>query len=269
MELNTWQAIERIRAQAPVIHNITNYVVMNTTANALLALGASPVMAHAEEEMEAMVGIASALVLNIGTLSPAWVRSMFKAAEQARRQGIPVILDPVGAGATTYRTETARELAQIARPAIIRGNASEIQALAGSTTRTKGVDSTAHSQDALGSAQALHEATGAVVCISGATDFIVGRPGVLEVHNGHPMMTRVTGLGCTATALCGAFAAVTQDAFKAAAQTMVTMGIAGELAVERCSGPGTLQLHFLDVLYSFSEANIAQHLRQTFAQREA
>ena len=267
MELNTWSAIERIRAQAPVVHNITNYVVMNNTANALLALGASPVMAHAEEEMESMVGIASALVLNIGTLSPAWIRSMFKAGEQARKWGIPVILDPVGAGATAYRTETARELAQAASPAIIRGNASEIQALAGSAASTKGVDSTADSQDALAAARALHQSTCAVVCISGPTDYIVGGPGVLEIHNGHTMMTRVTGLGCTATALCGAFAAVTPDPFLAAAQTMATMGIAGEMAVERAAGPGTLQLHFLDILYGLTEADIRQRLRQSFSAR--
>ena len=118
-----WLALQAIRGKAPVVHNITNFVVMNSTANALLALGASPVMAHAEEEMEEMVGIASALVINIGTLSPVWVRAMFKAAEAARKRRIPIVLDPVGAGATFYRTRTARDLIQAFPPEIIRGNA--------------------------------------------------------------------------------------------------------------------------------------------------
>src|SRR5512136_1634587 len=124
--LNTGKTLAELRKQGPVTHNITNYVVMNSTANALLAVGASPVMAHAEEEMEEMVGIASALVINIGTLSPAWVRAMHRAAEAARKRRIPIVLDPVGAGATSYRTRTARELIQAVPPEIIRGNASEI-----------------------------------------------------------------------------------------------------------------------------------------------
>jgi hydroxyethylthiazole kinase len=261
LDLNTWQAVESVRAKAPVVHSITNYVVMNTTANALLALGASPVMAHAEEEMEAMVGIASALVLNIGTLSPAWVRAMAEAAACARKRGIPIVLDPVGAGATPYRTTTALDLAQSARPTIIRGNASEILALAGSHAGTKGVDSTAASQDALEAARALHQAFGSVVCISGETDYILGEAGVLKVRNGHAMMPRVTGLGCTATALCGAFAAVTPDAAAAAAQAMLVMGVAGEMAAERAEGPGSLQMHFLDALYRLSEDDLRRRAR--------
>ena len=256
-----WQAVERIRAQAPVVHSITNYVVMNTTANALLALGASPVMAHAEEEMADMVGIASALVINIGTLSQPWVKSMFKAAEHASRRGIPIVLDPVGAGATAYRTETARALVATTWPAIIRGNASEIMALYGDPTKTKGVDSTEASRDALEAARSLHGRLGSVICISGETDYILGDGALFRVRNGHPMMTRVTGLGCTATALCGAFAAVTSDPAQAAAQAMAVMGIAGEMAAERAEGPGTLQLHFLDALYRLTEGDIQRRLR--------
>lgn len=260
-DLNTWKAIEHIRATSPVIHNITNFVVMNTTANALLALGASPVMAHAEEEMEAMVGIASALVINIGTLSKEWVQSMFMAAEHATRRGLPIVLDPVGAGATPYRTDTARDLLNSGKPAIVRGNASEILALAGRRAGTKGVDSTAQSQEALEAARELHDRYGTALCISGETDLIIGGGGLLKVRNGHPMMTRVTGLGCTATALCGAFAAVTPDPAQAAAQAMAVMGIAGEMAAERSEGPGSLQMHFLDALYRLTEADIAQRLR--------
>ena len=168
-----WSSIERIRQASPVIHNITNYVVMNSTANALLALGASPVMAHAEEEVEDMVNIASALVINIGTLSEKWIKSMFKAASQARKRNIPIVLDPVGAGATDYRTRTARQLIEQVPPTIIRGNASEIMALQDREARTKGVDSMATSDRALAAARQLNQRYGSVICVSGETDYIV------------------------------------------------------------------------------------------------
>jgi hydroxyethylthiazole kinase len=260
-----WSTVCDIRERAPVVHNITNYVVMNNTANALLALGASPVMAHAENEIKDMVQIASALVINIGTLSDAWVRSMFKAAIQASNRGIPVVFDPVGAGATPYRTQMARELIASVPPAIIRGNASEILALSADTARTKGVDSTARAEQALEAAHDLREACGSVVCVSGETDYIIGGDGVMKIRNGHPLMTRVTGLGCTATALCGAFAAVLPDAATAAAQAMAVMGIAGELGMEKASGPGTLQVHFLDALYNLGEKDIHRLLRAEMA----
>lgn len=255
------QAIRRIREKAPVVHSITNYVVMNNTANALLALGASPVMAHAEEEMEEMVSIASSLVINIGTLSPAWVRAMFKAAEAARARKIPIVLDPVGAGATAYRTRTARALIREFPPEIIRGNASEIMALIESTAKTKGVDSLASSDAAVTIGRRLFEQCGSVVCISGETDYTIGPAGVTKTMNGHILMTRVTGLGCTASALCGAFAAVTADPAAAAAEAMAVMGIAGEIAFARAQGPGTLQLHFLDALYTMDDGDIRAKLQ--------
>ncbi len=254
-------ALRLIRGKGPVVHSITNYVVMNNTANALLALGASPVMAHAEEEMEEMVGIASALVINIGTLSPAWVRAMFRAAEAARNRRIPIVLDPVGAGATSYRTRTAQELIRSVPPDIIRGNASEIMALIGSGAKTKGVDSSASSDDAVALGRALYEACGAAVCISGETDYTIGKSGVIRGRNGHVLMTRVTGLGCTASALCGAFAAVTADPVLAAAEAMAVMGIAGEIAFARSAGPGTLQMHFIDALYNLSDGDIEARAR--------
>jgi hydroxyethylthiazole kinase len=256
-----WSAVRAIREKAPVVHSITNYVVMNNTANALLALGASPVMAHAEEEMEEMVGIASALVINIGTLSPVWVRSMFRATAAARTRKIPIVFDPVGAGATSYRTRTARELIQAVPPEIIRGNASEIMALLETNAKTKGVDSTAPSDAAVEIGRALHEKCGSVVCISGETDYTVGPAGIIETRNGHLLMTRVTGLGCTASALCGAFASVTPDPAMAAAEAMAVMGIAGEIAFTRSEGPGSLQLHFLDALYRLSAEDIERHLK--------
>jgi len=256
-----WSAVRTIREKAPVVHNITNYVVMNSTANALLALGASPVMAHAEEEMEEMVGIASALVINIGTLSQHWIRAMFRAAEAARKRRIPIVFDPVGAGATAYRTGTARELIKAVPPEIIRGNASEIMALLDSKAKTKGVDSSASSDAAVELGRALHAECGAAVCISGETDYTIGRAGVIRGRNGHIMMTRVTGLGCTASALCGAFAAVTSDPAVAAAEAMAVMGIAGEIAVAGAAGPGSLQVNFLDALYRLSAENIETLLK--------
>jgi len=251
-----WTTVQAIRAKGPVVHNITNYVVMNSTANALLAIGASPVMAHAEQEMAEMVGIASALVINIGTLSEGWVRSMFKAAEAARKKGIPIVLDPVGVGATAYRTETARALIKAVSPEIIRGNASEIMALLDAGSKTRGVDSSAASEEAVTIGRELNRQSGSVVCISGATDYTIGPAGVIMTKNGHPLMTRVTGLGCTASALCGAFAAVKADPFLAAAEAMAVMGIAGEIAAARSQGPGSLQSNFLDALYMLSAEQI-------------
>jgi hydroxyethylthiazole kinase len=256
-----WSALRTIREKAPVVHSITNYVVMNSTANALLALGASPVMAHAEEEMAEMVGIASALVINIGTLSPVWVRAMFVAAEAARKRKIPIVLDPVGAGATSYRTRTARELIRAFPPEIIRGNASEIMALVEVKAKTKGVDSSAASGDAVEIGRKLHEQYGSVVCISGEADYTIGPAGIVKTRNGHVLMTLVTGLGCTASALCGAFAAVTPDPAMAAAEAMAVMGIAGEIAYARSAGPGSLQLHFLDALYRLSAEDIKGMLK--------
>ncbi|MDI6741745.1 MAG: hydroxyethylthiazole kinase [Smithella sp.] len=256
-----FHALEAVRRASPVVHNITNYVVMNNTANALLAVGASPVMAHAEEEMEDMVNIASALVINIGTLSESWVRSMLIAVRQAAKKGIPVVLDPVGVGATVYRTKTARALMDAQPPSILRGNASEIMALYDDKSKTKGVDSSASSDRALDIARYLSVAYHCVVCVSGATDYIVEGERIAKIKNGHPLMARVTGLGCTASALCGAFAAVEKSAFTATVNAMAVMGIAGELAATVAAGPGSLQVSFLDCLHRLSEKDIAGLLK--------
>jgi hydroxyethylthiazole kinase len=256
-----FHALKAVRRASPVVHNITNYVVMNNTANALLAVGASPVMAHAEEEVEDMVNIASALVVNIGTLSESWVRSMMIAVRQAANKGIPVVLDPVGVGATAYRTKTARALMDAQPPSIIRGNASEIMALYDDKAKTKGVDSSASSEKAIEIARNLSETHKCVVCVSGATDYIVEGERIAKIKNGHPLMARVTGLGCTASALCGAFAAVEKSAFTATVNAMAVMGIAGEMAAAVAAGPGSLQVSFLDCLHRLSEKDIAGLLK--------
>jgi len=253
-------SVETIRKMSPLVHNITNYVVMNTTANALLALGASPVMAHAKEEVRDMVALAGALVINLGTLSQSWVESAFIAAEAATARGVPVIVDPVGAGATPYRTATFRDLIRSYPPTVIRGNASEIMALTTEAATTKGVDSTDASHQALDAAFSLTGEFGSVVCISGETDYVVRNTSVAKINNGHPMMPRVTGLGCTATALCGAFSAVQSDTAQAVAEAMAVMGIAGELAAVDAPGPGTLQFRFIDALYRLNKFDIRNRL---------
>ncbi len=253
--------LELVRERSPLVHNITNYVVMNSTANALLAVGASPVMAHAVEEVEDMVGIAAALVINIGTLSEPWVAAMSTAAAAAGKKGIPIVYDPVGVGATPYRTRVFRGLIETAWPTVIRGNASEIIASAGDFSATKGVDSAAAAESALASAQWLSGQHDCAVCVSGETDYIVDQDRVLLIRNGHPLMPKVTGLGCTATALCGAFAAVQPDRFRATASAMAVMGIAGGIAGEKADGPGSMQLHFLDALYNMTGAEIEKRLK--------
>jgi len=255
------QDIQKIRAEAPLIHNITNYVVMNVTANALLAIGASPVMAHAPEEVEEMVSIAKALVINLGTLSMAWINSMIKAGHMANHGGIPIILDPVGSGATRFRTETAQLLLHNTPPAVIRGNASEIRSLVLAEHSTKGVDSVHTPEETIEAAQFLSGNFRCVVSVSGATDIIVEGGSLIRVLNGHPIMPRVTGMGCIASALTGAFAAVNKSYFHAAANAMALVGIAGEIAAERCSGPGSFQTSFLDALYNLQESDIEKRLK--------
>jgi hydroxyethylthiazole kinase len=248
--------LNALRSLSPLVHNITNYVVMNTTANALLAVGASPVMAHAVDEVEDMVQIASSLVINIGTLSKSWVDAMTKAANAARVRDIPVVFDPVGAGATSYRTRTSLQIIKECRPGVIRGNASEIMALVQEKGNTKGVESIASPASALSAAEKLTKDTGAVIVISGPIDYIIDAQSVIEVRNGSPMMSKVTGLGCSATALIGAFMAVNRNFLLSSAHAMIVMGIAGEIAAEKSSGPGTMQMHFLDELYKLSGKEI-------------
>lgn len=256
-----WESILSVRKNAPLVHNITNYVVMNTTANALLAAGASPIMAHAHPEVEDMVALCSATVINIGTLDECWVQSMLTAAAKAQQLGKPWVLDPVGAGATAFRDTTAAQLLTC-NPTVIRGNASEIMALAKvSLQKTKGVDSVYQSTEAVTAAQWLNQSTGSVVCVSGATDVIISGSQKLLLHNGHPLMQQVTGLGCTATALIGAFVGnEPAHPLQATAAAMALLSIAGEIAEKKSAGPGSMQLHLLDKLYTLTETEFYQLL---------
>lgn len=251
-------ALQKLRATSPLVQNITNYVVMNTTANALLALGASPAMVHAAEEVEEFVSIAHALVINIGTLSPPWISAMRLAATAARAHNKPWVMDPVGAGSTALRSSTALSLLQL-KPSVVRGNASEILALGrANRSATRGVDSTDSSTSAVKIGEHLATTYGTVVVISGAIDYVTDGDRLLAVESGDPMMTRVTGLGCTATALIGAFLAIEPDALLASAYAMAVLGVAGEIAAERSPGPGSLQLNLLDVLYTLDEEALSR-----------
>lgn len=250
-----------IRKQSPLIHNITNYVVMNNTANALLAIGASPVMAHSVDEVAEMASIASSLVINIGTLEASWVEAMLIAGKTALEKSTPIVFDPVGAGATTYRSKVCKQLIAECKPSIIRGNASEIIALLDTQAQTKGVDSTTSSDAALDSAKALAVQTKAVVVISGETDYITDGIATETVKNGNPMMAKVTGMGCTATAIVAAFAAVNKNLLEAATHAMSVMGISGEIAAAISNGNGSLQVNFLDMLYNLDEEVIRKNIR--------
>jgi hydroxyethylthiazole kinase len=254
--------LRNIRERRPLIHNITNYVVMNYTANALLACGASPVMAHAIEEVEEMVSLAAALVLNIGTLSPPWVEAMLKAGKKANALHVPVILDPVGAGATSLRTDSAKRLIGELSIQVIRGNASEILSLGEkSESRTKGVDSVHTVDQAAETALSLAKELGTTLAITGAVDLITDGKRLCRVMNGHEMMRHVTGTGCTATAITGAFLAVDADPVDAATTALSYFGLAGEKAAERAPGPGTFQIALLDALYGMREEALAAGAR--------
>ncbi|MFR9620741.1 MAG: hydroxyethylthiazole kinase [Rikenellaceae bacterium] len=251
-----------IRTTAPLVHSITNYVAMNFNANVLLSMGASPVMAHAVEEMEAMTSIAGALVINIGTLDAQWVEGMFAAGRAMRTLGRPIVLDPVGSGATPYRTNICKELIEECRPTIIRGNGSEIMSLAMSGIVSKGVDSSESSSDAVEAAKALAQSTDAVVVVSGEIDYITDGKRVETIQNGSTMMTRVTAMGCSATAVVAAFAAVNLSPFEAALHAMALMGVAGERAAARSAAPGSLLTNFVDELYLLTPQELADSVRQ-------
>ena len=248
--------LKRVRDTRPLVHNITNYVVMNFTANILLAAGASPVMAHAENEVEEMVALAKALVLNIGTLDDAWIASMLKAGKKAAALGVPIILDPVGAGATKLRTETAKRILGETKVTLVRGNASEILALSGGAAKTRGVDAADSVEAAAARAVGLARELGVPVAITGAVDFITDGKRILRVANGHPLMGCVTGTGCGATAIIGAFAGVDADPVSAAATALAYYGLAGEHAADGVAGPGSFMIQFLDALHALTAEDL-------------
>ena len=248
VSLSAGATLASLRESKPLVHQITNYVVMNETANATLALGALPVMAHAREEVEEMVGLASALVLNIGTLSEHWIEAMLLAGRAANRRGVPIVLDPVGAGATRYRTDTARRLLDELEIAVVRGNAGEVATLVGVDAEVRGVESMGGAGDAAELAREAARALKIVAAVTGPVDHVSDGEQVIGVANGHELLAAVSGTGCMATAITGCFVAAREDPFEAAAEALVAFGVAGEDAAKDARGPGTFHAGLYDAL---------------------
>ena len=253
--------LEELRSKRPLVHNITNYVVMNFTANTLLAMGASPVMAHAKEEVEEMVSFADAFVINIGTLSEHWIESMLRAGRKANELGVPVILDPVGSGATALRTKTFRQLVEELKLAVVRGNASEILSIASDAIQTKGVDAAHDAEQALETAREVATEIDSVVAITGSVDLITDGKKVIRCYNGHSLLGSVTGTGCAATTTIAAFAGITKDPLEATSAGLAFFGLAGERAGSRVKSPGSFMISLLDALYEITPEEFQKKAR--------
>lgn len=246
----------KLRTEKPLVHNITNYVVMNFTANTLLAMGASPVMAHAANEVEEMVGLAKSLVINIGTLSDPWIEAMFLAGRRANQLGVPIILDPVGSGATLLRTNTFRKLIKELDISIVRGNASEILSIASDKIKTRGVDAIHNVTEASSTARNLAMEFGCTVAITGPIDLITDGKRIIRCSNGHPLLGMVTGTGCAATATIAAFAAITKNPVEAASAGLAFFGLAGEIAAGKAQAPGSFMNSLIDALYEITPGQL-------------
>ena len=245
-----------IRERKPLIHQITNYVVMNETANATLSLGALPVMAHAVEEVEEMASVAGALVLNIGTLSEHWIEAMLLAAKAANAADVPVVLDPVGAGATRLRTETAKRILDEAEIAVVRGNAAEVATLAGREAEIRGVESIGAADSGAELATAAASALGCVVSVTGPVDHVSDGARTIAVANGDALLGTVSGTGCMSTAITGCFLAVASTPLEAATEALVAFGVAGEDATVGAKGPGSFHVALYDALYNLDPATL-------------
>ncbi len=260
--MQTGDSLRRLRDAKPLVHQITNYVVMNETANATLALGALPVMAHAREEVEEMVAIASALVLNIGTLSPHWVEAMLLAGRAANEHGVPVVLDPVGVGATSYRTETAKRILDEVKVTVLRGNAGEVATLVGVGAEVRGVESIGTGGDPAELARTAGAQLGVVASVTGPVDHVSDGETVIRVENGHPLLASITGTGCMSSAMTGCFLAVNRDRpLEAAAEALVAFGVAGEDAAVGAKGPGSFHVALYDELAALDPVTLDARAR--------
>jgi hydroxyethylthiazole kinase len=260
--ISTGSTLRELRERKPLVHQITNYVVMNETANATLALGALPVMAHALEEVEEMAGIASALVINIGTLSPHWVEAMELAGRTASARGIPIVLDPVGVGATTYRTETARRLLDAVDVTVLRGNAGEIATLVGADAEVRGVESMSTGMEPADLSRAAARQLGVIASVTGPVDHVSDGERVLAVANGDALLATVTGTGCMSSALTGCFlAGKPEEPLEAAAEALAAFGVAAEAAAAGAEGPGTFHARLYDALYALDPSTLDDRTR--------
>lgn len=253
MESESWgvrasDVMAAVREQKPLVHNITNFVVMNITANIILAAGGLPIMAHAREEVEEMVSASNALVLNIGTLWQEQIEAMLLAGKKANELNIPVIFDPVGVGATAYRTDSALKILSEVKMAIIRANPAEMAALCGRSAVIRGVESASGGADAEEIAREAGARYECAAAVTGPTDIISDGTRVYRVHNGTPMMATITGTGCMASAVCGCFAAVERDSAVAATSALAAYGMAGFMAAHISKGPGTFNANLFDLM---------------------
>ena len=255
------QLLDRVREQHPLIHHITNLVVMNDTANATLAFGATPVMAHAREEVAEMVAVAGTLLLNPGTLAPEWVEAMVIAGRRANELGIPIVYDPVGVGATEYRNATGERLLRELKVSVVRGNSGEVGALAGAGGVVRGVDSVEGVADPAAVATGLARRQGSVVAITGKRDIVSNGERTLGVDNGHPMLQTITGSGCMATTAIAIFCAVESDHLIAAAAALACYGLAAQAAARTSRGPGSFRVALLDALYRLTPAQVRAGVR--------
>ena len=254
--------LRAMREQKPLVHQITNYVVMNETANATLALGALPVMAHAGEEVEEMARIASSLVLNIGTLSEHWVEAMLLAGGAATARQIPVVLDPVGAGATEYRTATAHRILDLVDVTVLRGNPGEIATLVGAQAEVRGVESIGVGMEPAALARAAARSLGVIAAVTGPVDHVSDGERVLAVSNGHALLATVTGTGCMSSAITGCFlAAKPGEPLEAAAEALASFGVAAEDAARGAEGPGTFHMRLYDALYALDPDTLDGRVR--------
>jgi len=252
------EALELIRTDRPLIHHITNMVVMNDTANVTLHVGALPVMAHAPQEVAEMAGLAGALVLNIGTLTSEWIESMLLAGYRSNERKIPIVLDPVGAGATKLRTESSLRLLSELQIAVLRGNAGEIGAVAGAGGEVRGVESIRGLDNPVATAMTLAGQYKTVVAITGVRDILSNGERVLGVDNGHYLLSTNTGTGCMSTAVIGAFCAVEKDYLIAAATALACYGLAAEIAAKEAKGPASFKVALLDSLYNMTPARLSE-----------
>lgn len=255
-------SLTTMRQNAPLVQNITNFVAMNFMANALLAAGASPAMVHARAEAAEFAGLAQALSVNIGTPDPEWGLAMEEAAQVMTTTGKPWVLDPVAVGATAFRREMAARLVML-RPTVIRGNASEILALAGTAAAGRGVDAADSVAAAETAARELAQATGGVVAVTGAIDFVTDGNREARIANGHPLMPRITAMGCALTGVVAAFC-VGQETFSATVAALAYFGVAGEIAGKTAAGPGSFQVSFLDALYNLTPAELGLRAKVDF-----
>jgi hydroxyethylthiazole kinase len=261
-EINRFTKIlSAIRQKQPIVHTISNWVTASDVASALHALGARPIMAFTPEEVKEIASGADALVLNLGTPSPSGIESMLQAGHEAVTLGRPVIFDPVGIGASPFRMNASRRITSELRLTVIRGNRAEIGFLSGGGGKLAGIDAVSGPEDLLKAADHLSKTSGAVVAVSGPRDLIVFSGQKVIVENGHPMMARVTGLGCILTAVIGAFTAVENDPLVATVGAVAFFGLAGERAALQAKGPGTFKTALFDMLFTLSPEEMEQGIK--------